>query len=66
MFYANFKPKPLSLLGFLLRFGLNSVTFNTEKTSPPLKELVLPFFDFSNQFAVLLASYHCVPDFHTS
>ncbi len=35
MFYANFKPKPLSLLGFLLRFGLNSVTFNTEKAGSP-------------------------------
>jgi hypothetical protein len=37
MSYANFKPKSLSLLDFLLLFNLNSVTFNTEKGESPCK-----------------------------
>jgi hypothetical protein len=35
MFCANFKPKSLVLLDFLLLFSLTSVRFNTEKAGSP-------------------------------
>ncbi len=66
MFYANFKPKPLSMLGFLLRFGLNSVTFNIEKAGSPQQVTRFRSLILSIKCSYRLPSSNCVPDFHTS
>ena len=56
MFYANFKQKSfvnhLRLLGFLLLFNLNSVTFNTEKAGSPRQVTRFRSLILANQIAV--------------